>query len=274
MAKGICTQGIAVLLRSPVDIDRVAQCLSAFRIVNRVAASGTPEMSGDCLLISYRPEVNGHVSADLYPARWPDHMGDPKGEPMLMGAWSMGYFGPYTFPGGLERATQQSWRWKGAAEAVASHAAVLRLRISYIMGAGADAPVMPADCDPQHELLFLMRMAAAFGALNESICYFNPNGEVVLPISALAESLDYHTGHQLPPLDLWANVRLFNLSESWLLMDCVGNWQLDLCDQESCLAAFSARSRWNRSFHPQYYALSPEAGRRDQGWRHHGRARQ
>jgi hypothetical protein len=232
MPKGFFTQGVAVLLRSPVDLDEVAKCLSAWEIVKRVEASESPEMSGASLLVSYRPEVNGYITVDLHPAKWPDHMGDPKDEPMLFGAWSMGHFGPLAYPHGLQRATGQSWRWEGAAEAVAQHTAVLRLRASYVYGAGGDAPVMPADCDAQDELMFLMRMVVALGALKEAICYFNPNGEVVLSFPELAESLDYHAKHDLPPLDIWANVRLFNLSESWALMDCVGSGQLDQCDHE------------------------------------------
>ncbi|MDJ0847938.1 MAG: hypothetical protein QNK04_06055 [Myxococcota bacterium] len=38
-------------------------------------------------------------------------MGDPQREPLLMGAWSMGHFGPFAYPGGLERAAQQCWGW-------------------------------------------------------------------------------------------------------------------------------------------------------------------
>ena len=232
MPKGFFSQTVAVLLRSPVDLDEVAKCLSAFEIVKRVEASESPEMAGEALVVAYRPEVNGYVSVDLFPAKWPDHMGDPKGEAMLFGAWAMGQFGPGTYPHGLQRATQQAWRWEGAAEAVAGHSAVLRLRTSYIFGAGKDAPIMPTDCDPRHELMFLMQMVQALGSLKESICYFNPSGEVLLPFPALAESLEHHDKHELPPLDCWSNVRLFNLSETWVLMDCVGNGQLDFCDQE------------------------------------------
>lgn len=232
MPKGFFSQTVTVLLRSPVNLDEVAKCLSAFEIVKRVPASESPEMGGASLVVAYRPEVNGYVSVDLYPVEWPDHMGDPQTEPMLFGAWVMGHFGPGAYPHGLQRATQQSWRWEGAAEAVASHAAVLRLRTSYVFGAGKDAKVMPADCDPRHELMFLMRMVLALGSLKDAIGYFNPNGEVLLPFPALAESLEHHSKHDLPPLDCWANVRLFNISETWALMDCVGNWQLDFCDQE------------------------------------------
>lgn len=232
MFKGFFSQGVAVLLRTPVDLDEIAKCLSSFEIVKRAEASESPEVSGESLLVSYRPEVNGHVAVDLYPARWPDHMGDPKNESMLFCAWTTGHFGPGTYPHGLERAIQQAWRWEGAAEGVAAHTAVLRLKTSYIFGAGKNATVIPADCDPQHELMFLMRMALALGSLKEAICYFNPNGEVLLPFPGLAETLDHHAKHELPPLDCWANIRLFNLSETWVLMDSVGNGQFDLPDQE------------------------------------------
>ncbi len=232
MPKGFFTQGVAVLLRSPVDLDQLAKALSGFEIMKRVEGGETPEMFGPSLVVAYRPEVNGYASVDFYPSKWPDHMGDVKLEPMLLGAWSMGYFGPGAYPFGLERATGQAWRWEGAAEAVAGHTAVLRLRTSYVFGAGEDAKIIPADWNPRDELMFLMRMVLALASLKEAICYFNPNGEVLLPFPALAESLEHHAKHELPPLDCWSNIRFFNLSETWFFMDCLDGHQLGLPDQE------------------------------------------
>lgn len=189
-------------------------------------------MCGPALLVAYRPEVHGNVAVDIVDRRWPDHMGDPKKEAMLLGAWSMGFFGPFTYPRGLQRAVQQSWRWKEAGAAVQKHTAFVRLRTSYIYGAERDAKVLPPDYNADHELRFLTRLASAMLECPGALCYFNPSGEVVLPKPVFKGSAEHHAQQELPPLDLWCNVRLFQLGDGWLLMDCVGNMQLDIVDIE------------------------------------------
>lgn len=232
MAKGIFTQGLVVLLKNAVTLDEVEARLGGYEILGRKAASESQEISGPSLVVSYRPECNGTVSIDVFPSPWPDHMGDPKTEGQLFASWVMGHFGPFTYPGGLERACAQSWRWSGAKEAVLDHTAALRLRTSYIFGAGGTAPIIPEDYDPKEELLFLTNLAAKFSELPGAICYFDPSGEILLPYTCLLDSLRHHETHDLPPLDAWTNVRLFNLTDDWALMDCVGLAQLDACDHE------------------------------------------
>jgi hypothetical protein len=232
MAKGIFTQGLVILLEKAVTLDEIAALLDGYEIVGRKDASEAREISGPALLVSYRPEQNACVSLDVYSSPWPDHMGDPKTDAQIFASWTMGYFGPYTYPGGLERSFAQSWRWSEAREAVAGHTAALRLRMSYVFGAGGDAKIVPAEYDPKEELIFLTKLAARFSELAGAICYFDPSGEVLLPFAALSDSLEHHTAHDLPPLDAWANVRLFNLNADWALMDCVGLGQLDASDHE------------------------------------------
>lgn len=151
---------------------------------------------------------------------------------MLFAAWGMGQFGPFAYPNALERACQQSWRWNGAEEAVARHTAFSRIRLSYAFGTPDDAPIMPQDCDAWHELSFLTTLTQALLEHPAAICYFNPNGEVVLPADQLAHSMTFHAENSLPALDLWCNVRLFKLSDEWSVMDSVGNAQLDIPDHE------------------------------------------
>lgn len=197
-----------------------------------------PEMSGPSLVIAFRPEVNGYATVDLQSQRWPDHMGDPKGEPMLFGAWTMGHFGPFTFPGNLERAVQQAWGWKeGAGSAVAQHQAFLRIRMSYVFGGGPDTPVMPKDCEPKAELEFVTKLALALSSRPAALAYFNPNGEVLRSADDVRKSVDHAAKHQIPPLDNWSNVRLFNPNNGWLLMDTIGMEQLDVPDGEACFRA-------------------------------------
>jgi len=232
MARGFFSQGVVVLLDKGVAITELQPLLADYEVAREVEAGDTPEFGGPSLLVSYRPEVNGYVSVDVWDGPWPDHMGDSKDDAMLFAAWSMGHFCPLAYPGGLQRAAVQAWGWEDARVAVDKHKAAVRLRLSYVFGTGDDAKVLPEDCDPQHELSFLLGLAGALLQHPAALCYFNPNGEVLTSAEMLRETQDYHTAEDLPPLSLWCNVRLFNLSSEWAVMDCVGNWQLEMPDHE------------------------------------------
>lgn len=234
MAKGFFTQGVCVLLREPVSRESLEAALSGFDIRSRQEAGENWAMGGPGCVLTYRPDVNGHVSVDLVDRPWPDSMGDPKSDPDVFGAWSMGFFGPGTFPGGLRRAGEQSWAWEGGKTMAAAHKAFVRLRTSYVFGAGEGAPLMPADCDPADELAFLTKVGRGLLELPEALCWFNPNGEVLLDRSGLDAALASAQGRNLLPLDVWTNVRMFQIGDGWLLMDTVGNSQLDRTDVEAC----------------------------------------
>lgn len=234
MAKGLFAQCAVVLFENSVDIQTIAAALrDDFTIVSENAPADSWEFGGPSLLIAYQPEKNGYVSVDVVHRHWPDHMGDPKADPTLFGAWSSGFFGPLTFPNGLKRAGQQAWSWPGAGEAVAKHTAFVRLRLSYAIGAAQDAPVIPPDNDCEEELSFLSRLALSVLGVPGALCYFNPNGEVLRDAEALADSLEFARENDMPALDAWCNVRLFNFNPQWVVMDCVGNGQLDVSDIEA-----------------------------------------
>ena len=235
MGKGLFTQGVVVLLSEAVAIDDIRNCLAGSYKTGKAAAGAQGwEFGGPSFLVEYRQGDNGYVAVDVVGRQWPDHMGDPKAESMLFGAWSMGHFGPYTFPHGLRRATEQAWRWKDASAAVQRHSAFIRIRASYIFGGvNKNAPVMPPSYDPLGELAFVTEIAMQLLRLPPAICYFNPNGEVLLPADELQRALAFDKEHGLPAFDVWCNVRLFNLENDWILMDTVGNWQLDMVDHEA-----------------------------------------
>jgi hypothetical protein len=234
MPKGFFTQGVCVLLERPATLDDIARLLRDFQVVKRIDRADNPDMGGPSLVIPFRPDVNGYVSVDLQDRPWPDQMGDPKGAPRLFAAWSMGHFGPFAFPGNLQRAAEQSWGWQEAAALPGQHRAFIRVRSSYVFGGDGDAPVLPEDYQPRAELEFVTRLARALLNHPAALAYFNPNGEVLLDAGRLDRSVDYHTRHGLPPLNAWTNVRLFNASDGWILMDTVGMAQLDCRDSEAC----------------------------------------
>lgn len=230
--KGFYTQGFVVLTDRLVGIEELRPLLPEFPFLRTAPASEEWAFGGETAVIGFRPEVNGMVILDTVEQVWPDHMGHPQENPTIFGAWSMGHFGPLTFPRGLERAVAQAWTWPAARERVLQHRAFIRLRLTYIAGAGLEAAVMPADYESRAELEFVTDIVRCVLRHPAAICYFNPGGEKVLPAEQVDGLANHNRQHKLPSLNVWTNVRLFNLSETWLLMDCVGNGQLDLADHE------------------------------------------
>src|SRR5262249_37967609 len=231
--KGFFTQGLAILLREPLSIAEARTFLEGFDIAKENPASENWELRGPSGVIRYRPDVNGYVALDTIGRPWPDGMGDPKADPMLFTSWSTGHFGPFAYPGGLRRALEQAWSWPGAAESVNVHAAFLRLKMSYLFGADRQARVGPENYDPRPELEFLGGVGRALLAHPSAICWFSASGELVLPRSVAEERWASAQKHEVPALNLWTNVRLFNLPDGWLAMDTVGNGQLDAPDLEA-----------------------------------------
>jgi len=246
MAKGLFTQGICVLLEHAVDLSKIESSLSGFEIVGRHEASSAEDPTCT-LVLRFRPEVEGHILVSLSPNPWPDDMGDPEDTPELFVAWSLGQFGPLAFPGCLERATEQSWAWEDGRDIPKKHTSHIRILTSYVLGSEEDeeqidepdAPLLPEDYDALAELQFLMRVVSPLMELPGVLCYFNPGGEVLRDDSGLRQGLNYAWMHDLPPLDMWTNVRLYKATETWSLMDTVGNGQFDQPDMEAVFLADS-----------------------------------
>lgn len=200
--KGIFSQGLVVLLSDSAALDEVENLLTEFGPPTRKPTFEDWEFSGPAIVLPYRPDVNGYVSVDLVERPWPDDMGNPKEKPILFGAWSMGHFGPCTFPGNLSRAVQQSWSWPAAKELVPRHKAFVRVRSSYIFGAGPQAKCLPADYAPLPELQFLTAIIKALLENPNALAYFNPGGEVLMGASELNAATTFAKSHSLPPLDV------------------------------------------------------------------------
>lgn len=221
------------MLSEPVSLDSVRERLAPhYNVVKENAGPGN-WLSGPSLTVEFNPVINGYIVVDLIDRPWPDHMGDPKEEPELMGAWSMGYFGPYAYPNGLNRAVNQAWHWAGAAAAVSRHTAFIRIKTSYVLGADVDAPVMPTPYSSVDEIEFVTEMGRALLALPAALALFNPSGELLMSADELDIRQEYNRENGLPALDAWTNVRMFNFNAEWLIMDTVGNWQIDSPDHEA-----------------------------------------
>ncbi len=249
MAKGLFTQGICVLLEQAVDPQQIESALSGFEIVGRHDSIGSADPT-ITLVLRFRPEVAGHVLVSLSEQPWPDDMGDPEDSAELFVAWSLGQFGPLAFPGCLGRAAEQSWAWDAGREVPQRHVAHIRVLTSYVIGQGEGADdtaeqtiddeetrLLPEDYDSLAELQFLMKVIAPLMELPGVVCYFNPGGEVLRDASGLRQGLNHAWLHDFPPLDMWTNVRLYQATESWSLMDTVGNGQFDVPDMEAVFVA-------------------------------------
>jgi uncharacterized protein DUF4261 len=235
MPKGFFSQGVCLLTDGHTTIAAVRSAIVAagFHVAKDVAPQKVWCFGGPGILVPHRPEANGAVQIDVCDQPWPDSMGDPKSDPMTFGAWSMGYFGPFAYPGGLNRAIQYAWGWKTAAEIVPTHRGFIRVRISYIGGLPKDAPCLPKEYDPSDELAFISRIVVAIGNAPGVLCYFNPNGEVLRDLESFRVDLEACATQQKLPLLLWTNARLFKLDDAYGLMDIVGSSQFDIRDIET-----------------------------------------
>jgi hypothetical protein len=234
MPKGFFSQGVALLTDGRTTIADVKAAIQAagFNVVKEIAPQPAWSFGGPALLVPYRPEVDGTVTIDVVDRPWPDAMGDAKSDPMTFGAWSMGYFGPFAYPGDLTRAIQHAWGWAAARDVAPAHRGFIRIRSSYVGGARPDATVLPKDYEPLAEMMFLSRLVTAAGDASGVLCYFNPNGEVLRDVAGFRSVFDACVNENKVPLLLWMNVRLFTLDGAFGLMDTVGNSQLDIRDIE------------------------------------------
>ncbi|MCP4900309.1 MAG: DUF4261 domain-containing protein [bacterium] len=237
--KGSYTQGMMVLFDAPLSIEDLSNHLEGYGLAKIIDECEEWAFGGPTVVIPYRPEVNGYVAVDIVDREWPDAMGSPEDDSVLFGAWAMGHFGPFAFPGNLQRAAQQSWHWEAGKTLPFTHKAFVRIRSSYAFGASDDTPLMPKDYEPQDELLFVTSVARGLLGLPGAICYFDPNGETVYSAAGIDELMSRHANQDLMPQELWVNVRLFNLEDHdpWVVMDTVGMWQLDVPDHEAVFPA-------------------------------------
>ena len=230
--KGYYTQALFVFTGVPLPLEELNRYLPEFPYLRILPPPANRVYGGESALIAFRPAVNGYVVIDSVANPWPDHLGDPKGDVHLYSAWQLGHFGPFSYPGGLNRAIEHASFWHEAREHLHDHTSMIRLRMTYAIDAAPTAPLRPPDCDPLQELTFMTDIARCLLRHPAAVCYFNPNGETLFTFRILDEFVDHNFEHDTPTLQLWCNVRHFNLADNWLLVDSVGNWQFDMPDHE------------------------------------------
>jgi hypothetical protein len=234
------TQTLCVLLKSDVPLDDLSRVLASYGPQRRNALDEPWEFSGPSLQIPLPEQDRGFVIVDVVSKPWPDAMGFEAQDSPLFQAWDAGQFGPFTFPGSLERASEQSWGWPEGRSVPSQCRGFIRVRLGYEIDEDASPEdVFPDEFDPVGELAFLTGICSKLLTLPQAICYFNPNGEVLRDQESFRESESLCEEHDIPTIDLWSNIRLFRFDSDWAMMDTVGNSQLGLPDIEACFDAES-----------------------------------
>ncbi|WP_206036110.1 hypothetical protein [Crateriforma spongiae] len=242
MAKGLFTQGMCVLLRAPMPNVEIQRRLSMFELVGR-QESIDDDAAPETLVLQFRPEVQGHLMVTPSSARWPDDMGEPDENPEAFVAWSLGQYGPLTYPGCLDRAVHDPTLTPALRRDVNDHVAHIRLLISYVVGADDDSdsedlPEMPEGYDAEAELAAMTRAVTALLESPLAIAYFNPGGEIILDADTMRRGLNEAWTRDEPAIDMWVQSRCLvehngTSAEGWEVIDTVGQGQLDLPDLEA-----------------------------------------
>lgn len=233
MPRGFFTQSTTVLFTRAPSVEEIEAALEPLRcpILRRHTDAGWLS-GGTELLVPFGDDPEGHVHVDVLDRAWPDTMGDPTGDPALFGAWGTGAFGPQVYPHNLERAVKQAVAFREAGEAAARHRAFVRLRTSYLVGAGPDSPIMPEGWSPLAEIDAMLQVVQPILAMEGACAYFDPNAEVILPHDGVRELLASGDDGGATPLELFSHVRLFQIDGEWALMDTVGLDRFFLPDVE------------------------------------------
>ncbi len=227
MPRGIFPQVLTVLTVATPTVAQLEEALAGYGPLTRIEPGDTSHHGGPGVQFACG---QGRMLVDILDHPWPDGMGNPETEADLFGAWVTGFYGD-AYPGSLSRAAMHCWVWDGAAQAVEEHTGFLRLRSCHVKSGAPDETLLPPNYDPVAELDAMHDLVESLSGLGT--CLFNPAGEVLRPLDWVQETRTYNREQGLPDLDVWTNVRLWNLPENWKLMDTIGMGQLFLPDLET-----------------------------------------
>ena len=189
MSSDMFTQTLCVLLKTEVSLEAIAEALATFHPKRQRDGQVGWEFSGPALVLEIPDLETGYVVVDLVTRPWPDDMGFDQQESTLFQAWDSGQFGPYTFPGSLERATEQSWGWPDGDAVRDQCVGFIRVRLGYHLDDENESEnELSQEFDPVSELESLTRICSELLRMPQAICYFNPSGEVLRDRETFQES--------------------------------------------------------------------------------------
>ncbi|HCH63106.1 MAG TPA: hypothetical protein DFR83_09895 [Deltaproteobacteria bacterium] len=140
----------------------------------------------------------------------------------LTAAYALGAFGPGAAPGGLVRASQASPEWPEAAAVAGAHEGLIRVRLSYGLGAGGTAA--PSGRVRDVELNLLTALVTPLLELSEVLGWFHAPGERLVSRQAVRRALKHAREDGRLPIELWTHQRAWKLADAdeWVLHDTVG----------------------------------------------------
>lgn len=228
MPRGLFTQSAAVLFTEVPHIEQIESALSSLGPITRRDTQPGWISGGAELLFAFGE--SGHVHVDLVASPWPDALGRNSKDSDLIAAYAMGAFGPLAHPGGLGRAAEHAFDVSSAEVVTREHRAFVRLRTSYLVGAGEKSALLPDGWSAIAELSAMLRLVPPILDLEGAAAYFDPNAELLLSPDAFRSLLA--EGDDDPPLELFTHVRRFQLDHRWSVMDTVGMERFFLPDFE------------------------------------------
>jgi hypothetical protein len=235
MPAGFFTETAVVLFEHAPSFDAVASCVRGEARAVRDPSDVRWFAARDAVRV-IDPARNGRLVVDVIASAWPDDMGDPQRDAMLFGAWTMGAFGRFTQPDALARARGQAWGHAELAARSTSHHAFVRIRTTYVIGGGDDAPIAPEGRSLLGELDAIWETALAVLALPGAIAFFDPTAELLVPAERVARSIAQARERNEPPIDLLVHPRLFRLDGERFVMDSLGMERAAIPDVELLLA--------------------------------------
>lgn len=222
---GLYAHSAYVLLGAHGTIEQADEALASLTGSRRVIKGSyeyDPWVGGDSVMIE--EGATGITMVDVVNQAWPDGMGEPESEPLLFIAWATGMFGPSVFPGALERAVSIGRHRVDGARQVYRHVAFFRIRT---LGT-------PSRSNAQRDLTWIAAIADALLKLPDALCFFDPNGEVLLSRELFESRYPAWSQQRSFPLDLWTSVRtLTDLAHpNWEIIDIIGLRRFGFPDHE------------------------------------------
>lgn len=230
MAKSFYTQCSVLLLNEAITIEEIESLIDSYKIVKKEEATKNWQFSGPSIFLPYDPDNNGYCQVDVVDNKWPDDMG--KEDPATLGAWALSHFGPFSYSHGLERAIEECWYIDNAKQKVMEHNAFIRVRISYAFGKSGESLSYPENMDAIRELEFIAGIIKSLIQHPNVICYFNPNGEVLMDKDNYLTHYELIQNKTIQGMNIWFNIRISTLDSGIICVDQVGAGQIDLYDQE------------------------------------------
>src|SRR5260370_9343702 len=190
--KGYLTQSACVLLEYTLTSDQIEQAIKDhnFSLTKYDRGTDLLTLASASVVIDVASHLNAQSSVmiDIMSGPWPDRIPDKDQDSVQFLSWHAGAFGPYAYPGCLERALQECRTWATTSKEVQRHTAWIRLRAWHADTTRKDDSSIPENYHAIEELAFITRLLLALDKLPGVIGYFFPGGEALCSRETLSQT--------------------------------------------------------------------------------------